>query len=191
VYLFLFVWYLVNRKFKTKAPLVAFFVPFSMGMIPILAFQEKLPAALSEDLQEEDLVNLAGLVVFTVMNYNSFRLTILIKPPLILILYYLQLISQAPKMYDPYTSKKFDDSAQTWFIEMRMFHMFLFVIVCSIRHYLFYRDCAIIEIEKYMVSLQQTQLRIHFEESQDPIIIASNEKTEEDKDVILLSNKIA
>ena len=42
-----------------------------------------------------------------------------------------------------------------------------------------------------MVSLQQTQLRIHFEDSPDPVIIASNEKVEEDKDVIVLSNKAA
>ena len=94
-------------------------------------------------------------------------------------------------MYDPYTAEKFDEDAQNWFIQMRMFHMTIFVIMCSIRHYLFYRDCAIIEIEKHMVSLQQTQLRTHFEECTDPVIIASNEKFEENVDVVVLSNKVA
>jgi hypothetical protein len=108
-----------------------------------------------EDFRTEEhylLVNLSFMYLF---NYNKFKMTLLLVPPLLLLGYYFQLQAQAVMMYDPFSGEKLDDELkQQDFINSRMINMFGQLVCYLLHHYFVQRDLIETRIDREIVSRQ-------------------------------------
>lgn len=91
---------LISAKTRPHTTYLFLLMPIVVQLLTTLAWYDKLPAWLQpEDMNLETHTVLINLIVFILLNYNTFLVTLVIVPPVYAIPYYFQIVKQAESVH--------------------------------------------------------------------------------------------
>ena len=165
-------WAAMRRCSKKRAPLVIFVYLFGQCLSVLLSYMQVQPEYMDNPDKKTDEVKIfLSLIYIHCVNYNTYRLTLILYALITLPFAYASLFYQVKIKYDPYTTVPLSEDRE--YFQSQMFLYCLILVAFTAHHYLVQRDLIIITIEKQMILRHQVQLAEFFRKSSDSVIVAS------------------
>lgn len=88
-----------------------------------------------DNLQYDEDLMMAAMILFFAFNYNSWSVTFWIAPALIFIPYMVQISQFQNLRFHPYTGQELTEADQKQFVAYRALQMLCFIALCLVKHY--------------------------------------------------------
>lgn len=154
--IFVIGWGLLKCRKTPQAPRFVWVYLLSYCVFTNLSYRDQLPwwLAESDKKADEDSI-LVNLLVAHTLNYDTFLVTVLLQPSIVLLSYLGQLLVQVELWTDPYTAEPLESADKKFdFVFTKMTNMAIVVSALTWHHYLTQRNMALIVIEKQMIFRQ-------------------------------------